>query len=194
MKNQSLILIGGGGHCKSCIDVVEQNGFYTIAGIIDAKDKIGEKVLGYEIIGSDEDLPLFTKEYGNFLISLGHLGNPFRRKEIFNLIKSLHGNFPVIVSPLAYVSQHAVVNKGTIIMHQAVVNAGAVIGANCIVNTKALIEHDVVIEDDCHISTAAIVNGGVKVGKNTFLGSGAVCVQYTTIKPDSFIKANSIYF
>ena len=50
--------------------------------------------------------------------------------------------------------------KGTIVMHHALVNAGAKVGANCIINTKALIEHDAVVEDHCHIATAAIVNGG----------------------------------
>lgn len=34
MKEQ-IILIGGGGHCKSCIDVIEQEGKYQIAGIVD---------------------------------------------------------------------------------------------------------------------------------------------------------------
>ncbi len=30
--------MGGGGHCKSCIDVIEQEGKYKIAGIVDAKE------------------------------------------------------------------------------------------------------------------------------------------------------------
>jgi len=33
MKEQ-IILIGGGGHCKSCIDVIEQKGRFAIAGTI----------------------------------------------------------------------------------------------------------------------------------------------------------------
>ena len=32
---KKIILIGGGGHCKSCIDVIEQEGKYRIAGIVD---------------------------------------------------------------------------------------------------------------------------------------------------------------
>ena len=32
---EEIILIGGGGHCKSCIDVIEQEGKYQIAGIVD---------------------------------------------------------------------------------------------------------------------------------------------------------------
>ena len=30
-----LLLIGAGGHCQSCIEVIEQNNKYLIAGIVD---------------------------------------------------------------------------------------------------------------------------------------------------------------
>ena len=53
---KEIILIGGGGHCKSVIDVIEQESKYKIAGIIDKKELIGKDVLGYKIIGSDDDL------------------------------------------------------------------------------------------------------------------------------------------
>ena len=51
------ILIGGGGHCKSCIDVIEQEGKYRIAGIVDLPEKLHQKILGYKIIAIDDDLP-----------------------------------------------------------------------------------------------------------------------------------------
>ena len=51
-----IILIGGGSHCKSVIDVIEQEAKYEIAGIIDKPQLLGSKVLGYPIIGSDSDL------------------------------------------------------------------------------------------------------------------------------------------
>ena len=39
---KKLILVGAGGHCKSCIDIVEKTGEYNIVGLIDLKEKIGE--------------------------------------------------------------------------------------------------------------------------------------------------------
>ena len=44
MKPQ-ILLIGGGGHCKSVIDVIEMEGSFEIAGIIDQKELIGQQVL-----------------------------------------------------------------------------------------------------------------------------------------------------
>ena len=44
--NRPLILLGGGGHCKSVIDVAECAG-YTILGILDRSEEVGKRVLGY---------------------------------------------------------------------------------------------------------------------------------------------------
>ena len=184
---QNLILIGGGGHCKSCIDVIEQAGIFQIAGIVDVSEKLHQKVLGYEIIATDDDLPQIAHEYGNFLITLGQIKSPEKRISIFQGLKESGAKLPVMVSPLAYVSKHAQVEEGTIIMHHALINAGAKIGSNCIINSKALIEHDAIIGDHCHIATGAVINGGVKVGAGTFFGSNAVCKEYIEIGKNTVI-------
>jgi sugar O-acyltransferase (sialic acid O-acetyltransferase NeuD family) len=189
---EKIILIGGGGHCRACIDVIEQEGRFTIEGIVDVPEKIQHKVLGYPVIGSDSDLAELIKSCPNVLLTLGQIKSPSRRMELFYDLMTMGARYPVIKSPLAYVSRHALVAEGTIIMHHAVINAGATVGRNCIINTKALIEHDAVIEDHCHISTGAVVNGGVTTGSGSFFGSGAIAAEYTSIPSNSYIKANSL--
>lgn len=184
---QKIILIGGGGHCKSCIDVIEQAGTFEIVGIVDLLEKLHQKILDYEIIATDDDLPDLAKESDYFFITLGQIKSPEKRIRLFEEVKNLGGRLPVIISPLAYVSGHARVKEGTIVMHDALVNAGAQIGSNCIINSKALIEHDAVIEDHCHIATAAVINGGVKVSSGTFFGSNAVAREYIKIGKNSII-------
>ena len=186
-NHQHLILIGGGGHCKSCIDVIEQEKKYQIAGIVDVSEKIHQKILGYEIIATDDDLHELVKEYDYFFVTLGQIKTPDKRIRLFEMLKDLGAKLPVVVSPLAYVSRHAKIEEGTIVMHYALVNAGAKIGSNCIINSKALVEHDAVIENHCHIATGAIVNGGVKVGSGTFFGSNAVSKEYVEIGENSVI-------
>tara|TARA_B100001250_G_scaffold93253_1_gene77713 strand:+ start:3893 stop:4456 length:564 start_codon:yes stop_codon:yes gene_type:complete len=183
MKN--LYLIGGGGHCNSCIDVIEQEAKYDIKGIFDLPDKIGEKVLDYKIIDSDKNIKKYINEDNFFLVTLGQIGIADKRLKYHNL------NLATIISPRSYVSNHCSIGKGTIIMHDVVINANAIIGNNCIINTKALIEHDAIIGDNCHISTSAIINGNVKVGHESFIGSGAVTNNNISIPPKSFVKANS---
>ena len=186
-RAQEIIFIGGGGHCKSCIDVIEQEGNYRIAGIVDLPEKLHQKILGYEIIATDDDLPRLVNEYENFLITLGQIKSPEKRIRIFQTLKESGAKLPVIISPIAYVSKHAKIGAGTIIMHHALINAGAKIGSNCIINSKALIEHDATIGDHCHIATGAIINGGVKVGSGIFLGSNAVCKEYIEIGENAVI-------
>ena len=192
MDKKEIILIGGGGHCKSCIEVIEATESFIIKGILDLPGSIGNEVLGYPVIGTNEDIISFINKNVNFLITVGSIGDSSKRIELFKHINSLGGIFPAIIAPTAYVSKSAHIGRGTIIMHQALVNAAAIIGDNCIINSKALVEHDAIIGDHCHISTGSIVNGGTVVGERTFFGSGAVSKQYITIPDGSFIKANSI--
>lgn len=186
-----IILVGGGGHCKSCIDVIEQRNTFRIAGIIDCPEKLHDKLLGYDVIGSDADLLNMTKKFKHFLITIGQISTPQKRRDLFDRIKRHGAKFPVIISPTAYVSPHATIGEGTIVMHQACINAGASIGANCIINSQALIEHDAVVADHCHISTGSILNGNVTIRTGTFLGSGSVCRENIRIGENSFIKLHS---
>lgn len=188
---KEIILIGGGGHCKSCIDVIEQAGEFGIAGIVDTPERKGEKVLKYEIIAADEDLPVLVKSYQFFLITVGQIKTSAIRRTLFETVIEQGGNLPVIVSPNAYISPYATIYAGTIIMHHAIVNAGAVVGPNCIVNTRALVEHDVRIGKHCHLATGAIVNGGVVVEDGVFLGSGSVVREGIHIGAKSIIGCNT---
>lgn len=187
-----ILLIGGGGHCKSVIDVIEAEGTYTIAGIIDQKEFIGQKVLGYEIIGCDDDLEELFIHSKHAVITVGQIKSPDIRIKLFNTLKSIGYQLPAIISPFAYISKHSTIDEGTIIMHHALINVGVKIGRNCIINSKALIEHDATVEDHCHISTGAIVNGGTVVGQGTFFGSNAVSKEYAIVAEKSFIKAGSV--
>ena len=187
---KKILLIGGGGHCHSVIDVIELENKCTIVGIIDKKEFIGQDILGYKIIGCDDDLPELFKKYKYAIVTIGQIKSNIRKVKLFTMIKKIGFKSPVIISPLAYVSKHAFIDEGTVIMHQALVNSNVKIGKNCIINSKALIEHDSTIEDNCHISTAAIINGGVTVKEGTFFGSNATSKEY--IEVSGFIKAGSL--
>jgi sugar O-acyltransferase (sialic acid O-acetyltransferase NeuD family) len=185
---QDILLVGGGGHCRSVIDVIEQESKYKIAGIIDKKELVGKDVLGYKIIGSDDDLANLKDKFPHAIVTIGQIKSNEIRVKLFKLLKELDFHMPTIVSPLAYVSKHAFVDEGTVIMHHALINPHARVGKNCIINSKALIEHDAIIEDNCHISTASVVNGGTIIKQNTFFGSNAMAKEYIEIKADSVIR------
>jgi len=187
-----ILLIGAGGHARACIDVIDQQGKYKIAGLIQ-KDNTADKYnLGYPIIGTDEDLPKLSKDYNYALITVGQIKSPEARKRLYDLLIGMGFKLPVIKSPLSYVSKHVEIGEGTIIMHGAIVNASARVGRNCIINSKSLIEHDAVIGDHCHVSTGAIINGEVKVGDGTFIGSGALTRHSISIGNNCVIGAGAV--
>ena len=144
-------------------------------------------MLGYEIIGSDEDLAEVFKSCKNAVVTVGQIKSSEPRKRLFALLKEIGFILPTIVSPLAYISKHASVGEGSVVMHHALINAGACVGKNCIINTKALVEHDATIGDHCHISTVSVVNGGVVVQDGTFFGSNATSKEYIVIGENSII-------
>ena len=187
-----IILIGGGGHCKSVIDVIEQEGRFKIVGIVDKPDLLGSSVLGYSVIGSDLDLDSLAKRYQYTLITVGQIKSPLLRVKLFDLATKAGFTIASIISPNAYVSKHASIGNGVIIMHNAIVNVKASIGDNCIINSKALIEHDCQIFEHCHISTNATINGGVTVESGCFIGSGAITKGLITISKNSFVRAGSL--
>jgi sugar O-acyltransferase (sialic acid O-acetyltransferase NeuD family) len=173
MSKLGLLLIGAGGHAKSCVDVIEQENEFQIIGLVGSLNEVGTQVLGYEVLGTDDDLPELMKFAHFALISVGQIGVNELRSSLFSKILNFGFTTPVITSPLAYVSPHAVVGKGTVVMHHATINAGVSIGSNCIINSQVLVEHDVVVEDHCHIATGATINGGSRVGRSSFVGSGS---------------------
>lgn len=185
-----IVLVGGGGHCKSVIEVAESMGC-TIIGILDVPENVGKEILGYKITGTDEDIPRYV-EKARFIVTVGHIKSPDLRINIHEKIFQSGGRLATLVASTARVSRYAKVGEGSVIMHQAMVNAGASIGRGCIINTFSNVEHDVVIEDFCHVSTGAIVNGNCFVGGGAFLGSQSVVVNGVSIVGGSVIAAGAM--
>lgn len=187
MKN--LILVGGGGHCKSVIDVAECAG-YSILGILERPEEVGKKVLDYEVIGTDDDMAKYA-DHAEFVVTVGQIKSPDLRIKLHKMLAEAGCGLATIISPTAHVSKYATIGEGTVVLHQAVVNADAKIGKCCIINTFANIEHDVVIGDYCHISTGAMVNGGCKIGDDCFIGSQSALANGISVCDGCVISAGA---
>jgi len=171
---ETILLVGAGGHAKACIDVIEQQKMFEVIGLVGDENETGGTILGYPIIGTDAELPKLFKQSANALVTTGQIKTPETRIRLFDLLTQAGFNLPSVISPQAYVSNHAKIGSGSIVLHGAIVNAGAVIGDNCIINSRSLVEHDAMVGHHCHISTGAIINGDVSIGSGTFVGSGSV--------------------
>lgn len=182
-----LILIGGGGHCKSVIEATESIG-REIRGILDLPEYMGAECLGYRVIGNDNDIPKYADEC-EFIVTLGFIKNPMPRIRLHELVKKSGGKLATVIASTAHVSRHAEIGEGTVVLHHATVNAGARIGFGCIINTAANIEHDAKVGDYAHISTGAMINGDCSIGRSCFIGSGVVVANGVSITDGSIVGA-----
>lgn len=183
MSKPGILLLGAGGHAYACIDVIEQQGQFQISGLVGLPEQLGQEHLGYRVIGSDDGLEQLAQKHNYAFIVLGQIKSPDPRMHLFARLRELGFKLPVITSPAAYVSRHATVGAGTIVMPGAIINAGAKVGTNCIINSRALVEHGGIVGDHCHIATGAILNGGVRIGDGSFIGSGVTIKEGVSIGP-----------
>lgn len=190
---KDIVLVGAGGQCISCIDIISAEGSHKIIGIIDREKSVMENnILGYKIIGDDSHLPYIIDQYKNIMITVGQIKNNKTRIKLFNLCKKLHAEFPTIISPLAYLSKFSEISSGTCVMHGVILNAKVKIGKNCIINTQSFVDHGSIINNHCHISTGVKINGDVFVDDGTFIGSGSIIREGVHIGKDCIIGAGSV--
>lgn len=195
MTQKKILVIGAGGHARVIIDCLQEAGGWEIGAVEKSGAGSGE-ILGRPVVGADEDLPrLFNEGFQNVVIGVGSVGNTVVRRRIYEDLKRIGFDMPVVIHPRAVVSRHACIGEGTVIFPNAVVNPGAVIGSQCIVNTGAIVEHDcilgnfvhtapgarlagtVTLEDDVHVGIGAIVRERITIGARSLIGAGTVVVK-----------------
>ena len=173
-----LILVGGGGHCKSVLEAAESAG-YSILGVLDMPEEVGKEILSTKVIGTDDDIPAYVDK-AELIITVGFIKNPAIRIKLYNKIKDAGGKLATVIASTAYVSKYAEIGEGTVVLHQAFVNAGAKVGKNVILNTMTDVDHDAAIGDFTHLSAGVLVAGEAKVGDRCFCGIGST-IQHTRI-------------
>ena len=173
-----LVLVGGGGHCKSVIDTAKRMNCFEEIVITDPIVKRGTKVLGCSVVGTDDCLAELHQQGIEFaFVTVGSVGvNPFR-EIIADKVKSLGYHFPVIIDPTAIVSDSAIIGEGTFIGKNVVINAEVKIGKHCIINTGAIIEHECIVGDYTHISVGTTLCGEVVVRESCMIGAGTTVIQ-----------------
>lgn len=195
MSSEKLVLIGGGGHCKSVLDTVIRLNRFSEIVITDCSISVGKMILGCKVVGNDDIFPeLFDRGFKYAFITIGSIKSTDKRREVFLKAKKIGFSFPVIIDPSALVADSALIAAGVFIGKNAVVNADVMIGDMAIINTGAIIEHDCRIGAFTHISVGAVVCGGAEIERDVFVGANATVIQGVKIEADSIIGAGSIIY
>lgn len=105
-----LILIGGGGHCKSVIEAAESAG-YSILGILDKPEEVGKTVLSAKVISVDDDIPQFVDK-AEFMVTVGFIKNSSLRIALYDRVKNAGGVMANVIASTAHVSHYAKMGGG----------------------------------------------------------------------------------
>ena len=189
---KKLVLLGGGGHCKSVLDAVLRVGEYDDIVIVDPDLQVGTDIYGCQVVGDDSILPHLKQQgYECAFIAIGSISDTSLRRKLAARIKSLGFEIPVISDPSAVISRYAEIGPGTFVGKNAIINADAVIGKHCIINTGSIVEHECRIDDFTHVSVGSILCGNSHIGSSCLIGAGAVVIQGLTIGNNTIVGANS---
>lgn len=190
---EKIILIGGGGHCKSVIDSIVSCGSFEIAGIIDVVENIGEVVCSIPIIGEDKDLlNIFNQGVKYAFITSGSVGNCDLRQRLYNSALKVGFIIPTIVDPTAIVARSTIIGQGTFVGKGCIINSCAIISDMAIINTGAIVDHDCKISKFVHIATGVTLCGTVKIGDYTHIGAGTTIIQGINIGEETLVGAGSL--
>jgi len=167
------VMFGAGGHAAVLIECLRAQapGSDLLRAILcDDADRVGDRLLGVPIRGTDKLLPGLVAEGVDSFIAAA--GNSLLRRELFELAcgQQLH---PVTVRhPTAVVSSSADCGLGCQCMPYSVVHSRAKLGQGVVVNTGAIVEHDCVLGDFATVATGVSMAGGVVVGACAAIGAG----------------------
>ncbi|MBR1495686.1 MAG: acetyltransferase [Acidaminococcaceae bacterium] len=187
---RKLLLIGGGGHCRSVLDSVLSLSAYDEIGIVDYNKT---PVAGIPVVGQDEDLfDLKANGWTDAFITVGSVGDTSLRQRLFKLITEIGFTLPSIIDSTAVVAKDVIMGKGCFIGKGAIINAGTCIDEAVIVNTGAVIEHECKIEAFAHISPGTVLCGQVTIGEHTHVGAGSVVRQQIQIGSNTLVGAGSV--
>lgn len=191
--SKKIVLIGGGGHCKSVLDSLLSCHLYDEIVITDYEIPAGRTILGCKVVGNDDILPsLFQKGYTDAFITVGSIKSTAVRRKLHALVTEIGFTIVNVIDSSAVVSEHCKLGTGIFIGKNAVVNADAEIGDCAIINTGAIIEHECRVGSFSHISVGAKLCGNVSVGSDSLVGAGSTVIQGLQIGDHAIIGAGSV--
>ncbi len=191
MKN--IVIIGASGHGGVILDCIEQESKYNMMGFVDSFKEKGGKQDGYEILGSEYDLP-YLMEMLNIYGGIVAIGDNWIRKSVMERILEIVPNFRFISSihPKATIGKNVKVGNGTIIMPGAIVNANCEIRDFCILNTNSSLGHDSVMDDFSSISSGVTSGGCFYLGKFSAVCLAAKIIENIRVMEHTVIGAGSL--
>ena len=187
MSENSVIIIGNGGHAKVLCDCLTCMNI-EVLGFIDESGSA-------DVLGDDAWLEENADEYKSshpLVNGIGSTTLPTQRQEIFEKYKALGFKFLTVIHPSAIIAQDIAIEEGAQIMAGAILQSNTTVGANAIINTRASIDHDCTIGAHTHIAPGCTLSGNVTIGETSHIGTCSTIIQSITIGSNALAAAGSV--
>jgi sugar O-acyltransferase (sialic acid O-acetyltransferase NeuD family) len=188
-----VIVIGGSDQGRQVVDVIEEVGDAEVVGVLDRRAAAGDQVVGYPVLGSDEDLATTAASTGAtaFVVAIGE--NFVRHGVLTREMARCPDLEPYrVVHPAAVVARDAVIGPGSIVLAGVVVSNGCRIGVGALLGTRASLDHDGVLGDFSSLAPGVTTGGCVEIGDRTAIGLGANVIHGVTIGADTVVGAGAL--
>lgn len=190
---KKIVLIGGGGHCRSVIDALKACNDYSDIVITDSDILKGSIIQECIVAGTDDVLPvLYNHGFEDAFIAVGGIKDTSVRRRCYDIAKTIGFSLSVIIDPSSAIARDVQISKGVYVGKNATINSGSKIGCCAIINTGAIIEHECIIGEFSHISVGAVVCGNCNIGSDVFIGANATVIQGVHIGDNSIIGAGTV--
>ncbi|MFF2018153.1 acetyltransferase [Paenibacillus sp. NPDC058177] len=178
MQRERVVVLGGGGHAKVVIDILQAMNCYEIIGFT-SFGYTAKEMYGVSYLGGDEIITsLVPDQADSFIVAVG---NNILRKKLFDWCLEL-GLQPInAISPFSYISPYASLGKGIVVAPGVAIHPDSKIQDNVIINTNASVDHDCFIGSHAHIAPGVTLTGNVNVNEGVMLGAKTVVIPGKSI-------------
>jgi sugar O-acyltransferase (sialic acid O-acetyltransferase NeuD family) len=189
----NIVIIGSSGHAKVIIDIVQKEGKYKIAGLLDRYRKVDEQTMGYPVLGKEEDLTELTNLH-SLKGTIVAIGDNFIRSNVAARVRAICPDLPFVnaIHPKASIATNVSIGEGTVLMAGVSVNPCCTVGRFCILNTNSSLDHDSTMEDFASLAPGATTGGNCRIGEYSAISIGAVLIHGVHIGEQSVIGAASL--
>lgn len=191
MKN--VVVIGASGHGSVVLDCIEQEGKYNVIGFVDSFKKKGRKQNGYEILGSEYDLPYLIEKF-NIFGGIVAIGDNWTRNLVVKKVQNIlpEFNFITTIHPNSIIGKDVTIGKGTVIVPGVIVNANSIIANHCILNTNSSLGHDGFMSDFSSLASGVCTGGNFTLGVYSAISLGSNVIENITVGEHTVVGAGSL--
>lgn len=189
---KAILVIGASGHAKVVLDILEKQGRYEIAGLVDDGKSQGYNLAGYTVLGKVPDVPRLRREKA-IAAGLVAIGDNWTRAKVVAAILEIDPGFEFItaIHPSAQLGRGVHLGPGSVVMAGAILNSDTHVGRHCIINTRASLDHDNRIGDFVSIAPGTTTGGNVQIGDYSVLSLGANVIHGIVIGEHTVIGAGA---